>query len=138
MKPFQSQIRLRKWHVDEAQRRVAELLRLEERFREDRVKLDQELSTEQQAASASIEAGMTYGAYAERLIERRDKLDRSIAEVVEQITQAREALRDAFAELKKFELAAAAAEAREHRRRAQRDQQQQDEIAIGMFRSQAE
>lgn len=138
MKPFQSQIRLQKWQVDEARRRVAELMRLEEQFKADRARLDTELSEEQETAARSFEAALTYGAYAERLIERRDKLDRSIVEVVEQIGQAREALRDAFAELKKFELAAQAAEERARRRRDRRDQAAQDEVALGMYRRQAE
>jgi flagellar export protein FliJ len=134
VKHFESQIRLHKWQVDEAQRRLAELLRLEDRLREDLRRLEAEQSTEQQAAAASVEASQTYGAYVEQLIDRRHKLNRSIAEVVEQVTQAREALKDAFAELKKFELAAEAAEERTRRRRAQRDQQQQDEIGLGIFR----
>ncbi len=134
MKHFESQIRLHKWHVDEAQRRLAELLRLEDRLREDLRRLEAEQSTEQQVAAVSLEASMTYGVYAEQLTDRRHKLNRSIAEVVEQVTQAREALKDAFAELKKFELAAEAAEERARRRRGQREQQQQDEIGIGIFR----
>jgi flagellar export protein FliJ len=138
MKPFESQIRLQKWQVDEVQRRVAELLRLEEQLRLDRSRLDTELVSEQRTAAGSYEASLTYGAFAERLIERRERLDRSIVEVEERIDQAREALRDAFAELKKFELAAQAAEARVRRLRDRRDQQTQDEIGLGMFRRQAE
>ena len=138
MKHFESQIRLHKWHVDEAQRRLAELLRLEDRLREDLRRLEAEQSSEQQIAAASLEASMTYGAYAEQLIERRHKLNRSIAEVVEQVTQAREALKDAFAELKKFELAAEAAEERVRKRRGQREQALQDEVGIGIYRRRIE
>jgi flagellar FliJ protein len=135
---FESQIRLHKWHVDEAQRRLAELLRLEDRLRDDHARLEAEQIAEQEVAAVSLEARLTYGAYAERLVERRHKLNRSIAEVVEQATQAREALKDAFSVLKKFELAAEAAEERVRRRRARRDQLQQDEVAIGIFRRRVE
>jgi flagellar FliJ protein len=138
VKHFESQIRLHKWHVDEAQRRLAELLRLEDRLREDLRRLEAEQAAEQRTAGASFEASLTYGAYAEQLIERRHKLNRSIAEVVEQVTQARETLKDTFAELKKFELAAEAAEERARRRRNLREQQQQDEIGLGIFRRRAE
>ncbi len=134
MKPFESQIRLHKFHVDEAQRRLAELTRLEDRLRQDLARLEAELVAEQQAASASLEANMTYAAYAEQVVARRDRLNRSIAEVTTEIAQAREALRDAFAELKKFELAAEAAEERTKKRREQREQAQQDEVALGIFR----
>jgi len=137
VKPFQSQIRLHKFNVDEAQRRLAELLRLEERLREDLVRLEQELAAEQKAAE-SLEASVTYAAFAERVIERRNKLNHSIAEVAEQIVQARDGLRDAFAELKKFELAAEAAEERLKKRREQREQAQQDDVALNIFRRKPE
>jgi flagellar FliJ protein len=134
VKSFASQIRLHKFHVDEAQRRLAELVRLEERLREDRTRLDAELTVEQQTAAASFEAGLTYGAYAVQLKDRREKLDRSIADVAASIAQARETLREAFAELKKFELAAEAAATRARRRRDRTEQQQLDEVALNMFR----
>ena len=79
MKPFESQIRLHKWHVDEAQRRLAELLRLEESLRDDLNHLEAEKTAEQEIASQSLEAGQTYGSYAAQLVERRHKLNRSIA-----------------------------------------------------------
>jgi flagellar protein FliJ len=138
VKPFQSQIRLHKWHVDEAQRQLAELVRLEDHLRADLAKLESDLVAEQAAAAASMEASMTYAAFAEQVVVRREKLARSIAEVSEQITHARDALRDAFAELKKFELAAEAAEERLKKRREQREQAQQDETALGMFRRKPE
>ena len=138
MKHFESQIRLHKWNVDEAQRRLAELLRLEDRLRDDLQRLEAEQTAEQATAAASLEASMTYGAYAEQLVERRHKLNRSIAEVVEQVAQAREALKDAFAELKKFELAAEAAEERVRKRRGQREQTLQDEVGIGIYRRRME
>ena len=136
MKPFQSQIRLHKWTVDEAQRRLGELIRLADRLRQDLVDLEAEAIREQAAALQSLEASMTYGAYAERVIERRQKLNRSIVEVDGQVEQAREALKDAFAELKKFELAAEAAEERARKKRDAREQTTLDEVAIGIFRGQ--
>lgn len=138
MKSFDSQIRLRKFHVDEAQRRLAELVRLEDRLREDRTRLDAELVQEQKTAAASLEASFTYGAYATQLIERREKLDRSVADVAASIAEARDALREAFAELKKFELAAESAATRARRRRDRQEQQQLDEIALGVFRRSAD
>lgn len=137
MKHFDSQIRLHKWQVDEAQRRLTELLRLEERLREDLRRLEIEQRAEQQAAATSLEARLTYGNFAEQLVARRHRLNRSIAEVAEQIIQAREVLKDCFGELKKFELAAEAAEERARKRREQREQQQQDDIALDAFRRRA-
>jgi len=137
VKPFQSQIRLHKWTVDEAQRQLSELMRLADRLRQDLADLEAEAVREQQAAAQSLEASMTFAAYVERVIERREKLNRSIAEVEGQIEQAREALKDAFAELKKFELAAEAAEERARRKRDAQEQAMLDEVALGIFRRQA-
>ena len=137
MKPFQSQIRLHKWTVDEAQRQLGELMRLAERLRQDITNLEAEVVRERQAAVLSFEAGLTFSGYLEQVIERREKLHRSIAEVEGQIEQAREALQDAFAELKKFELAAEAAEDRAKKKRDAREQTTLDEVALGIFRRQA-
>ncbi len=134
MKPFQSQIRLHKWNVDEAQRRLSDLVQLDERLRADLQRLADETLREQEAANQSPEALYAYGRYAEQLVERRARLEQSILEVGDQITHAQETLRDAFAELKKYELAAEAAQERAKRKRDQRDQIEQDEIAIGIFR----
>jgi flagellar FliJ protein len=137
LKPFQSQIRLHKWTVDEAQRQLADLMRLADRLRQDLADLEAEVLREQALAAQSLEASLTFGAYAGQVVERREKLNRSIAEVEGQIEQARDALKDAFAELKKFELAAASAEARARKKREAREQAASDEVALGIFRRQA-
>jgi flagellar FliJ protein len=136
MKPFESQIRINKWQVDEAQRHLASLLRLVDRFNDDLRSLDEEMAAEQNTASASLEARYTYHAFLAQMALRRDTLLRSIAEVEGEIVQARDGLRDAFSELKKFEIAAAAAEERARRQRDQRQQQLQDEVALNLFRRQ--
>jgi flagellar export protein FliJ len=137
VKPFESQIRLHKWTVDEAQRQLAELMQLADRLRLDLADLEAEVRREQGLAAQSFEASLTFGAYAEQVIERREKLTRSIAEVEDQVERARDALKDAFAELKKFELAAASAEERTRRKREAREQAAIDEVALGIFRRQA-
>jgi flagellar FliJ protein len=136
MKPFESQIRINKWQVDEAQRHLASLMRLVERFQDDLRALDAEMVEEREQAAASLEARYTYHAFLAQMTLRRDTLLRSIAEVEGEIVQARDALRDAFSELKKFEIAAAAAEERARRQRDQRQQQLQDEVALNLFRRQ--
>lgn len=134
MKQFSSQIRLQKWALDEVQRRLADLIRLEERLTGDRTRLEAELEAEQNIAGSSFDNSLTYGAYAIQLLQRRDKIDESIAAVVEQAAQAREILKDSFTELKKFELASEAIQQRAQRQLSQREQQQQDEMALTIFR----
>ena len=93
-----------------------------------------ELEEEQNVAGQSFDANRTYGAYAIQLLERRDKLDRSLVEISEQVVQAREALNQAFAELKKFELASEAVTQRAHKLSNHREQLQQDELALTLYR----
>jgi flagellar export protein FliJ len=135
MKPFESQIKLNKWHVDEAQRHLSGLVRLAERFQDDLKTLEVEAADEQAAAeTAPMEARQTYHGYLAQVAVRRETLKRSIADVEAEIDQARETLRDAFAELKKFETAAEAAVTRARRLRDQRAQQADDEVALNGFR----
>jgi len=137
MRSFKSQIRLQKFHVDEAQRRLAELVQLEDRLKEARTQLDAELVDEQAVATESFEANLTYGTFAANLVQRREKLELSLLEVGQSIEEAREVLRDAFAELKKYELAASAAADRVRRTRDRTEQTRQNEIGLSMFRQRA-
>jgi hypothetical protein len=134
MRSFKSQIRLQKFHVDEAQRRLAELVQLEDRLKEARTQLDAELVREQTEATKSFEANLTYGAFATNLVQRREKLELSLLEVAQSIEESRELLRDAFAELKKYELGASAAADRVRRTRDRTEQTRQNEIGLTMFR----
>jgi isopropylmalate/homocitrate/citramalate synthase len=137
MRSFKSQIRLQKFHVDEAQRRLTELVQLEDRLKEARIQLDAELVREQAEATKSFEASLTYGAFATSLVQRREKLELSLLEVAQSIEESREVLRDAFAELKKYELAASAAADRVRRTRDRTEQARQNEIGLTMFRQRA-
>ncbi len=133
MRRYQTQIRLQKWQVDEAQKKLAQLVRLEENLRRDRRRLDEELEGEQVVA-ASFENRLTYGAYAAQIIVRRERLDRSIDDIAAEVAQARELLRSAFSDLKKFELAAASAEQRARQAMSRKDRLQEDETALNVFR----
>ena len=126
MRPLESQIRLRQWQVDEARRRVAALVRLEEQFRADRARLEVELAADQ-AAGVLSDA---------QLVDRRDKLDRSLTEVAGQIGRAREVLCDASAELQRSERAARAVQ---HHARQRRDRgRYREALRPGLLPQQAE
>lgn len=134
MKSLGSQIRIHKWNVDEAQRRLADLERLAARLAEDLVGLDAEMAREQQIAGSQLEAAATYDFYVASALKRRDTLCRSIEEAHAQVEQARDELQDAFANLKKFELAAEAMETRARKARDARDLRAQDEVGLAIYR----
>jgi flagellar FliJ protein len=126
---LESLIRLHRWQLDERRRHLADLDALANRLRGELARLVTEQQAEQGVASASLEAGTAYGAYARRLVERRRKLAESIVSVEQQIVQAREALSEAFREVKRYEIAAASRASQHSKRIARRDQASLDEVA---------
>ena len=134
MKSLGSQIRIHKWNVDEARRRLADLEQLAARLAEDLVALEAEMTREQDVARDRMEAASTYHGYIASALVRRTTLFRSIEEARAQVEQGREALQDAFSTLKKFELAAEAMEQRARKTRDARDQRAQDEVGLAIYR----
>jgi flagellar export protein FliJ len=127
-------IRLNKWGVDQARRRLGELLRqlddLEGRAR----RLERELGDEQKAAAvAPVEGGRLYGAYARWVIARRAEIARAVAKKEQEVAVAREQLREAYRELKKYEVAEAVRERRLALALARREQAELDEIGTQGF-----
>ena len=131
-------IRVHRHQLDERRQQVAELDRLAAKLREELQRLDAEAAAEQKLAAASPELGLTYGSYAAAVTDRRQKLLASIAEVEEQIAQAREALAAAFQDVKRYELAAAHRLKKARQRLARRQRIEQDEIALQIYRRRRE
>ena len=103
-KTLRTLVRLNEWEVDERRRRLGELMRLVESLEHQIEVLKQELAREQQAASASPEvAGFLFGSYVLTVIARRNWIEQSVAKAQEEVDAAREELREAFLQLKKFE-----------------------------------
>jgi flagellar protein FliJ len=129
-----SLIRVNKYKLDERRRQLAELERLVERLRNESQRLEQELTSEQQVAAASREAGHSYGGYARDIIERRRKLAASIADAEAQILAARDALSESFREVKRYEITAANRGTRERLAAERKQRIAQDEVAAQIHR----
>ena len=134
MSAIDSLIRLYRWQLDERKRHLADLEGLAVRLREDEQRLEEENAREQALVATSPEAAFVYAGYACNLIERRRKLRQSQAEVAQQITEAREALADAFQEVKRYEITAANRARLESEREERRQQQALDGLGIDAFR----
>lgn len=134
MSSLDTLIKLHRWQLDEQRRKVAEIESLAEKLRAELRRLDGEEQFEQQVATDSHEANYAYSGYAKSLIDRRTKLARSIEETEQQIVEARTALADAFAEVKRYEIAAANRLLAKHRGLERLRQQELDEVAIDGFR----
>ncbi len=134
-KDLKNLIRLHEWQVDEKRRKVGGLLRLVADLEDQARRLEEELINEQAAAAASPEeAGFLYGNYAETVIERRQRIADSIAKAEEEIAAAQDELREAYRELKKYEIAQENREKREAEEEARRDQMFLDDIGLQNFR----
>jgi len=127
-------IRLHDWRVEERQRALADLLRVVAALEAKVRQLEEDLARERQAAAeAPGEIGIYYGGFAKAAIARRRVLEGAIAEAEREVEAARDRLREAYRELKKYDVAQAQ---REVRRAAERDRREQlflDEIGIQGF-----
>ena len=133
-KGLETLIRLNEWSVDQKRRKLGDLLRLINGFEDELKKLEQDLVNEQLiAAAAPSEAGFLYGYYADKVIERRTIIQISIQQLEKDAIEAREAVSEAYRELKKFETALDARKAEEKAELANKEQIELDEVAIGTF-----
>lgn len=134
MSALESLVRLHRWQLDERRRQLGDLDVLAAKLRQEEQRLAEEQKTEQATAAASLEAASAYGGYARRLIDRRAKIEESIVSVEQQIVGAREALAEAFQEMKRYEIAAANRAAQRRRKLDQLESHVLDEIGIDVFR----
>lgn len=128
-------IRLHQWMVDERRRKLGDLLKMLAELEDQSKRLEAEVVDEQKAAANAPEtAGFLYGNYARHVIERRERLAKSIASTETQIAAAREELNETYRELKKFQVAQDVRDRREALEVTRRDQNVLDEIGLVMHR----
>jgi flagellar export protein FliJ len=127
-------IRLNKWALDEARRKVGDLETLKASFRKEVAELDDELGREQHAARGSMDSLITLQGYYQHVRERRGRLERSIAEVDAALELAREETAEAYRELKKYETALENLQKRERADAEKKEQTELDDVGIDMHR----
>ena len=134
VRDFKALVRINDWEVDEKRRILADQLRQLENLPTLLQNLEDELVREQQYATANpIEGGITYAAYAEQTIRRREDYHRRIYEQEQAVDDAREALRLAFLEFKKFEISEERRVAKVEAEQNREEQLELDEIGITAF-----
>ena len=93
--------------------------------------LEQEVAREQRIAGrAPAEAGLFFGAYAQAARKRRETIATARAQTEQALSQAQEELREAYRDLKKYEVAQASRDAAQAREAARRAQNDLDEIGL--------
>lgn len=123
-------VRISRWHLDEKRQKLGDLERLADRLRDDLRKLDETIAHEQRVVQDDPSARETYSAYIQAEMERRRRLEQSIANVDGEIESAREEVAEAFRELKKYEMAKANQDEREQERQKKAEDKQMDEMGL--------
>ena len=137
MRSMKQLVRLHRWKLNEKRLKLAELEDFALKMRQEIGRLDQMMATESRAADVSAEAAVAYPAYVSAMLERRQKLANSIAEVEASITAARDAVASEFQELKRYELALQSKERREEAKQRRRAQAETDAQGAAVHRRQA-
>ena len=130
MKALRTLIRLHRQAVDEVRRRLAALERRLDQLVRDARLLEVRLAEEQALVAGNPGLGFGYGPYARRVILERRRLEEGRLETEKEIAKVRDQLAEAFAELKKYEIARDARARRLMREAERRERILLDEIAL--------
>ncbi len=134
MKGLKSLIRLHRFRLDERRRGLQELETLRLRLDAALARLEAEVRAEKVTVETAPEMAFAFADYAASARERRRKLIDSIDEAERQIEQARDAVNEAFQELKKYQITQANRERMAAQRAARLEQANLDEIALTVYR----
>ncbi|MBX9826618.1 MAG: flagellar export protein FliJ [Xanthobacteraceae bacterium] len=133
MKSRDTLIRLKKFQVDEKRRKVMQIETMIAEFERMANDLEREIRVEQDRANIHDPAHFAYPTYAKAAIQRRENLKHSADELKVQLNDAKDALAEAFEELKKVELLDERDQMRERAAEAALEQSELD--AIGLMRT---
>lgn len=96
--------------------------------------LEAEAEAEARVASASPETALFYGRYIVTVRRRRNELTQALAGAEAEVAAAREAVREAFLQLKKYQTADEQRAKREALEEDRREQAVLDEVALNTYR----
>lgn len=128
MKSRDTLIRLKRFHVDEKRRQVAQIEAMIADFQRMAADLDREIAVEQTRAGIDDPGHFAYPTYAKAAMQRRDNLVRSAQDLEGQLEDARNQLAEAFEELKKVEILEERDQMRERAAEGRAEQAELDRI----------
>jgi flagellar protein FliJ len=134
MRSRETLIRLQKWHVDEVRRKLADLESMRAEFEKRRAELEASVADERRFGETSPIGVYAYPSFARAMNERRGKLEESIRGLEREILVTKDALSEAYGELKKAELLEEQRAERERVEESRREQADLDEVALKAFR----
>ena len=128
MKSRDTLIRLKRFHVDEKRRQVAQIEAMIADFQRLASDLDRVISVEQTRAGIDDPGHFAYPTYAKAAMARRDNLVQSADNLKGQLEDARGQLAEAFEELKKVEILEERDQVRERAAEGRAEQAELDRI----------
>ena len=124
-------IRISELTVDESRRELGKRLKELDDLEAATDRLEKEVINEQRTAAAQPETvGFLYGVYADTVIHRREQFQLAIESKEQEVSVAREALSDAYYELKKYEVFYENQQRAEAEEKARKDQIELDELGL--------
>jgi len=134
MSGLDQMLRLQKWTLDEKRRQATDLEALIERLRGDIRRLDDEVAGEVEAARNDLELSRVLPDYKKVMAERRERIEKSIADLTGELDKLRDQIMESFAELKKTEQTIANRAQRQRVAQRRRDQNRADEVGLQLHR----
>ena len=128
-------IRVRKHTVEQRQKFLAELYRQAEELQDQKDSLLTTLQSEREKTKElGVEMLSYFGPYSDAVKDRVEDIDHAMEKLNFRIEVARDAMREAFAELKKVEITQERREEEEQAELKKKESDELDEIAIETFR----
>ena len=134
MKALETLIRLRRDSLDRRRQTLASLEQRRADLTARQLELERRITEEQSVASANESLLFSYDGFARKSIQGRAQLEGIGRELDSEIEAASEDLRQAFTELKKFEIARDQRDRREKIELDRQDRRTGDELALSRFR----
>ena len=135
MRSRESIIRLQRFRVDEARRKVQSLEGMKAELEKKGLELEVTVAAEQRRAIEDEIGRYAYPGFARAINTRRENILKSIEAIEAQIAAAQEELNAAYRDLKKFELAEEGRVREEKTRRSRRQQNEADDLTLTRFAS---
>jgi flagellar export protein FliJ len=130
-------VRLHRWTLDEKRQKLADLERFRAKLLGNIEALEADLAREQAASERADVTSISLPAFIKATIDRRRKIEGSIAEIDRSIAAARDEITEAFQEFKKYETAHGNHLRREAVKQSRREQTTADELGIELHRRRA-
>ena len=131
-------IRVHQFELDEKRRQLGNLLRFEQSLENRKILLAKRFKEEEEAAKSDQTAALTFGAYVDWHIDEIKRVERALVDARQEIALMRDEIREAYQELKTFEITQENREKREAAELERKNNAVLDEIGLTLYRRKQE